>query len=123
MFRLILSVTILVSLVACQDARTKSEQLTTELTKVVSKPFIQVLGIAQDAGYPQIGCTKSCCKDLWDDPIARKMVSCIALVDPQAGDYWMFDATPDIKDQIAICNNSLQRRGGLLLIKCQVRCF
>lgn len=74
---------------------------------VSSEPYIEVLGVAQDAGYPQLGCTKDCCKDLWNDVDARKMVSCIGLLDPAENDYWVFDATPDMKDQIARCNQSL----------------
>ena len=34
-----------------------------------------VLGVAQDAGYPQINCKKTCCADLWTDFSKRKMVS------------------------------------------------
>ena len=72
-----------------------------------SGPFLQVLGVAQDAGYPQLGCIKDCCKDLWNDLDARKMVSCIGLIDPLKNDYWIFDATPDVKDQIMKCNEAL----------------
>jgi len=68
---------------------------------------LQVLGVAQDAGYPQLGCIKDCCKDLWNDLDARKMVSCIGLIDPLKNDYWIFDATPDVKDQIMKCNEAL----------------
>ena len=28
---------------------------------VAATPFVVVLGIAQDAGYPQAGCEKECC--------------------------------------------------------------
>jgi pyrroloquinoline quinone biosynthesis protein B len=63
-------------------------------------PFIIVLGIAQDAGYPQIGCDKNCCKKYWDNKITRQKVSCLALVDPETGQKWIFDATPDITDQL-----------------------
>lgn len=88
------------------DKLPKREVLSTTAT---NEAFVQILGIAQDAGYPQLGCTKSCCKDLWDDPVKRKMVSCIALIDPAQQDYWLFDATPDIKDQIALSNASLNQ--------------
>ncbi len=36
------------------------------------QPYVIVLGIAQDAGYPQIGCKKSCCEDVWSDPTKRE---------------------------------------------------
>ena len=46
------------------------------------EPFIVVLGIAQDAGYPQIGCGKDCCKKYWDKKVGKKRVSSLALFDP-----------------------------------------
>jgi pyrroloquinoline quinone biosynthesis protein B len=63
-------------------------------------PFIVVLGIAQDAGYPQIGCDKDCCKKYWDKKIAKQKVSCLALFDPATNQKWMFDATPDLTEQL-----------------------
>lgn len=48
-----------------------------------AKPFIIVLGIAQDAGYPQIGCDKSCCLPAWKDPSKKRMVSSLALAKTQ----------------------------------------
>ena len=63
-------------------------------------PYIIILGIAQDAGYPQAGCTKSCCKETWENPIKRRMISCIAIVDPASKEQWIIDATPDIKFQL-----------------------
>jgi pyrroloquinoline quinone biosynthesis protein B len=63
-------------------------------------PNITVLGIAQDAGYPQADCKKDCCKAVWKGAISRKMVSCIALVDSPNNKAWIFDATPDFKDQL-----------------------
>jgi deoxyribodipyrimidine photolyase-like uncharacterized protein len=43
-------------------------------------PFIVVLGTTQDAGYPQIGCDKECCKKYWDKKIGKQKVSCLALL-------------------------------------------
>ena len=63
-------------------------------------PFIVVLGIAQDAGYPQIGCDKECCKKYWDKKIAKQKVSCLALFDPLTNQKWIFDATPDLTAQL-----------------------
>lgn len=62
-------------------------------------PFIVVLGITQDAGYPQIGCDKECCKKYWDKKIAKQKVSCLALFDPSTNQKWIFDATPDLAEQ------------------------
>lgn len=63
-------------------------------------PFVMVLGVAQDGGYPQAGCVKECCKPAWEVENKRKNVSCLALVDPVTGSRWLFDATPDFKEQL-----------------------
>ena len=34
--------------------------------KKESKQYITVLGIAQDAGYPHIGCQKECCANFYN---------------------------------------------------------
>jgi len=67
--------------------------------------FVVVLGVAQDAGYPQIGCEKECCADFWKGKEAKKKVTCLALVDRIARKYWLIEATPDIATQI----NDLQQ--------------
>lgn len=65
-----------------------------------TNPYVIVLGIAQDGGYPQAGCKKECCKRAWDDPSVRRAVACLALVDPVSKEQWIFDATPDFKEQL-----------------------
>ncbi len=72
-------------------------------------PYVVVLGVAQDAGYPQAGCNKDCCKDAWEDPAKRKNVSCLALVDPISKEQWIFDATPDVKFQLQL----LEKKSGI----------
>ena len=63
-------------------------------------PYIIVLGIAQDAGAPQAGCRKICCRDRWNDPKQQERISCLAIVDPVSSERWMIDATPDFKTQL-----------------------
>jgi pyrroloquinoline quinone biosynthesis protein B len=63
-------------------------------------PYMQVIGIAQDGGYPQAGCEKTCCRRVWDGNASMKHVSSLALVNPQTKQYWMLDATPDFKAQL-----------------------
>lgn len=63
-------------------------------------PFIIILGTGQDAGYPQIGCNKECCKKYWDKKIAKQKVSCLALFDPVTNQKWIFDASPDLTEQL-----------------------
>lgn len=65
-------------------------------------PFIVVLGTAQDAGYPQIGCTKTCCQRAWKNPQLKRMITSLALVDPSIKKWWLFEATPDLKEQLQL---------------------
>lgn len=58
-----------------------------------------VLGIAQDAGVPQSGCTRDCCAPALADPRLSVDVACIGLVD---GDTRILvDATPTIASSLA----------------------
>jgi len=59
-----------------------------------------VLGIAQDAGFPQAGCAKACCRDAWNDLSLRRHVSCLGLIDHQTGQRWLIECTPDFPDQL-----------------------
>lgn len=68
--------------------------------KELPEKFLLVLGIAQDAGFPQIGCEKECCRAYWEGKAAKKHITCLALVDREAGRYWLFEATPDITEQL-----------------------
>jgi len=68
-------------------------------------PFVVVLGTAQDGGYPQTGCAKACCARTWSDPSARRYVAALGLVDPASGSRWMFDATPDFRDQLRLLDS------------------
>lgn len=62
--------------------------------------FVLVLGIAQDAGYPQLGCDKECCTAYWKGKEKKKHIVSLALFDTQTGQYFLFEATPDITAQI-----------------------
>ena len=64
------------------------------------KPYVLVLGVAQDGGYPQAGCEKECCRAIWPDKRQHGSVSCLAVVDPVSKESWLFDATPDFADQL-----------------------
>jgi pyrroloquinoline quinone biosynthesis protein B len=64
-----------------------------------SQVFIKILGIAQDAGYPQVGCKKACCERVLDNPKLREKVVSLGLVDGSTGERWLFEATPDFREQ------------------------
>ncbi len=63
-------------------------------------PYLVVLGIAQDAGYPQAGCRKACCARVWADPKKRRHVVCLAIVDPASRQRWFVECTPDFREQL-----------------------
>ncbi|MDQ8006736.1 MAG: MBL fold metallo-hydrolase [Pedobacter sp.] len=64
------------------------------------KPYIIVLGVAQDGGYPHLGCKKVCCTKAWSNPKLRKNVTALAVVNPSSKKWWLLEATPDIKFQL-----------------------
>ncbi|MGZ3885016.1 MAG: MBL fold metallo-hydrolase [Bacteroidia bacterium] len=65
-----------------------------------NRPYIQVLGIAQDGGCPHLGCMNDCCAKAWSNDSLKKFVVSLALVDPVSKKWWLFEATPDIKEQL-----------------------
>ncbi|MDZ7650730.1 MAG: hypothetical protein U5K54_28305 [Cytophagales bacterium] len=80
------------------------------LTKGVfsQTPYLIVLGVAQDAGYPHIGCEKSCCEPAWRDNTLKQSVVSLALVDPVSKQWWLFEATPDLAEQLHEFNSITQ---------------
>ena len=68
-------------------------------------PYVYVLGTAQDAGYPQANCEKSCCQRVYKDPSLEVYTSSIALVDPISEEHWIFDATPNFREQLKLLND------------------
>lgn len=69
--------------------------------------FLTVLGIAQDAGYPQAGCQKTCCETVRNGREDAKRVSCLGLVDKKTGQTYLLDATPDFREQLFELNSYL----------------
>jgi pyrroloquinoline quinone biosynthesis protein B len=65
-----------------------------------------LLGVAQDGGVPQAGCTCAHCRAARADPALRQWAACLGLVDRAAGQSWLIDATPDFREQL----HALQER-------------
>ena len=78
-----------------------NREIKTVKNENVSKQYITVLGIAQDAGYPHIGCQKVCCTNFYNDNYKKKKVVSLGLVDIENRQKWLFEATPDIATQLA----------------------
>ncbi len=67
---------------------------------MVNNFIIHVLGTAQDGGYPHAGCKDICCLDIWDKPSSHRLPSSIAVVDKKNKKFYLFDITPNIKEQL-----------------------
>ena len=61
---------------------------------------LMVLGVAQDAGRPQAGCRKDCCRDIVGHPARHRSPAALAIVDTATGQRWLIDATPDLPRQL-----------------------
>jgi pyrroloquinoline quinone biosynthesis protein B len=66
------------------------------------QPYLIVLGVTQDGGYPHIGCDKSCCAGAWANDSLSRMVVSLALADPLSRKWWLMEATPDITRQLPL---------------------
>lgn len=65
-----------------------------------NEPFLLVLGVAQDAGYPQAGCQKECCRRAWETPELKRFTVSLAIVDPVTKQRWLLDCSPDFREQL-----------------------
>ena len=81
--------------------------------KELTKPYLYVLGVAQDAGYPQAGCEKECCQRVYKNPENQRFTVSLALIDPISKENWIFDATPDFREQLKLLSNQLEKPGNL----------
>ena len=48
--------------------------------KTPKTAYVMVLGVAQDAGYPQMNCKKECCKQAWKNPELERTTSSLAII-------------------------------------------
>jgi len=64
-------------------------------------PYLRVLGIAQDGGLPHAACSCERCERARQQPEDRTHVASVALVLPTNNQIYLFDATPDLREQLA----------------------
>lgn len=64
------------------------------------EPYLYILGVVQDAGYPQTGCYQEHCLPGWENPGLRRGATALALIDPSANRKFMFEATPNFPAQL-----------------------
>ena len=66
-----------------------------------AKQYLTILGTAQDGGFPHIGCQKKCCDDFYKGVSPKQKVVSLGLIDKEAQQKFLFEATPDISTQLA----------------------
>ncbi|MCB1216011.1 pyrroloquinoline quinone biosynthesis protein PqqB [bacterium] len=67
--------------------------MTSEATRAI------LLGTAQDAGYPSIGCRKACCHGARLNHALHSHPACLAICHPE-GKRWLIDCTPEFPRQL-----------------------
>jgi pyrroloquinoline quinone biosynthesis protein B len=77
--------------------------LTYGTTALAQDQKLLVLGVAQDAGYPQIGVNQEFAAVELGQRVRQKVVS-LGVVDEQAGQKFLFEATPDMPAQLYALN-------------------
>ncbi len=86
-------------LVAC-SVENQPAQEAIDQTQPPDQLYLQVMGIAQDGGFPHADCQKANCTRYYQGLEEKKLVSCLAVVDPRQSKAWMFDATPSFTEQL-----------------------
>lgn len=62
-------------------------------------PFVRLIGSVQDGGFPHAACSGTACSRARREGRSRK-VAALALVLPRSGKVFLFDATPDVREQL-----------------------
>lgn len=81
---------------------------------ISSNQYITVLGIAQDGGYPHIGCQKTCCQSIYKGLAKHKSVVSLGLIDKELKGKWIFEATPDLSTQLADLEQNHLKKDNLI---------
>ena len=73
-----------------------------------------VLGVAQDAGIPQLGCEQDLCRSIREGRRKPERVSSLGVVNRDLGVSYLFDATPDMVSQLGTLNGGRPPTGVFL---------
>ena len=73
-----------------------------------------ILGTAQDAGYPQIACSKKCCELYKKGLRKEEYPTSLAIINWEENKYWLFEASPKINPQITLVNKIMGNKTQLL---------
>lgn len=94
--------------VSCSGTlKKKKEPVVQEISAaIINETSLVILGTVQDAGSPHIACKKECCNALFADPDVNRKVVSLGLIDAENEKTYLFEATPDISEQL----KSLKRK-------------
>tara|TARA_R110000796_G_scaffold49383_3_gene117852 strand:+ start:2208 stop:3149 length:942 start_codon:yes stop_codon:yes gene_type:complete len=68
-------------------------------TAAENEPYLYILGVTQDAGYPQTGCYEQHCMPGWENPLLKRGAVSLGVIDPKNNKKYMFEATPNFPEQ------------------------
>lgn len=76
-----------------------------------------IVGVAQDGGVPQVGCTCSHCQAARLDESLRRLAASLAIISHETQEVWLLDATPDVREQVDLLVSAVPgyRLAGILL--------
>ena len=92
-----LSALLTIGVIAERDGRVSASR---GQTSPAGEWRLVVLGIAQDAGIPQLGCNEGVCRLIHEGKRKAERVASLGLVNSTVGRAYLFDATPDFVSQV-----------------------
>ena len=72
-------------------------------------PYLYVLGVAQDAEFPQVGCYAPHCMKGWNDPSERITPTAIAVIDADGGEHTYLKQHRRFRNKCSCCINRRRR--------------
>jgi len=93
---------IIIFIFSCADEKSSIKTSEEEIKREpgINNTSIVILGTIQDAGSPQIGCNKECCRNLFENPDNSRQIVSLGLIDLPNNKTYLFEATPDIGQQM-----------------------
>jgi len=101
---------LLVGVCSCNPSPDKKTTVRVSEQIEPTQTLLIVLGNLQDAGSPHIACKKECCSALFQNPDDSRKVVSLGVVDPENNRKYLFDATPDMPEQLKILRNYLPEK-------------
>lgn len=93
---------------ACSNQTLGPQKDIAENSAACAVEFI-ILGTSQDAGTPQIGNSNDAA---WSDLQARRLAASAGLIDHRNGARYLFEATPDIREQLKLLDDMAPPKEG-----------